>query len=180
MVRKFIYMLACVLCAVVAHAQELRPTTYYMNSPDVSQIAKDIHSGKVVASDDALVYSIADSMSTLNDSTRPFYIFLVSKMLLNSKNVKLKQTLADYCRRYIQNTPDPALLLLFSKTVKPDYRYCWARALTDNIAITCDKTLVQCYKASRLLSLEVCRQENKDKLESIFNQVRSMLGIHGG
>jgi hypothetical protein len=148
-----------------------------MNLPEVSQIAKDIHSGRITPSDNAPIYTIADSMSTDNNKTRPFYIFLVSKMLLNSQDEKLKDNLGAYCRRIMQNKPDPVVTLLFSKSVKPEYKDEWAKAIAKEIAANCDKSLIECFKSTRLLSLEVSNNANKDKVEAMFNVVRSNLNL---
>ncbi len=177
MLRKVIYHIACFLLPVIVCGQELKPTVTYMNMHDVSQIAKDVHSGRIVPSDNTLIYTIADSMSTDNDNTRAFYIFLVSKMLLNSTDETLKNALAAYCLRIIQNKPDPVMALLYSKGVKPDYKYEWAKAIAKQISLDCHTTLLECFKTSRLLSLERSSERNKDKVEAIFNSIRSNLNL---
>lgn len=173
----FISMLCCCLWGIATHAQELKPTVYYMGLPHVSKEAKDIHAGVVPPADNEVMASIADSMNTENADTRPFYIFLVSKTLNYTKDRELKLTLGTACRRYIQNSPDAALLLLFSKTVKPEYKLAWAKAIAEDIDANCDGELKDCFKQSRLLALEVCRTENKDKLEIIYNQIRAYLQL---
>jgi len=175
--RNLLYIWLCCLLPQFVLGQELKPTLFYMNLPEVSQIAKDIHSGRIQASDNAPIYTIADSMSTENNKTRPFYIFLVSKMLLNSQDEKLKDNLGGYCRRIMQNKPDPVVTLLFSKSVKPEYKDEWEKAISKNIAASCDKILLDCFKTTRLLSLEVSNNANKDKVEAIFNSVRSNLNL---
>ncbi|MBS1773556.1 MAG: hypothetical protein JST82_11910 [Bacteroidetes bacterium] len=165
-------------CSVVttADAQALKPTVYYMGLPNVSQAAKDYHSGKMQAADNAVTYSIADSMSTENKDTRPFYIFLVSKMLMKADK-KLLQHLGAMCREYIQNSPDPAVELLFSASVKPEYKYQWAKAMSYDMDITCETTLKKCFRLSRALALERCKEANKPQLEIIYNEMRRLLNL---
>ncbi|OSZ82033.1 hypothetical protein CAP35_01820 [Chitinophagaceae bacterium IBVUCB1] len=174
--RKLLSIIVC-LMAFAAHAQELKPTVYYMGLPNVSKAAKDIHVGTVKPADDDIMSSIMDSMSTENDDTRPFYIFLVSKTLFLTKDKELKQSLGNACRRYIQNRPDDVVLLLFSKTVKPVYKEAWAKAIADDIDANCETTLKECFRQSRLLALEMCNTDNKDKLEIIYNQIRAHLQL---
>lgn len=177
-VSKLAILLCFSCCCHVLHAQELKPTVLYMGMADVSQIAKDVHSGKVKpTADNELIYTIADSMSTDNIAARPFYIFLVSKMLQYSTDEKLKQRLGEYCRQVIQNNPDPVVELLFSKSVKPEYKNAWAKVIATNISATCEGELTPCFKTARVLSLEVSKTENKDKVEAIFNQVRANLNL---
>lgn len=177
-VSKLVVMLCFGCSCHVLHAQELKPTVLYMSMPEVSQIAKDVHSGKVKpGSDNELVYTIADSMSTDNNVSRPFYIFLVSKMLQYSTDEKLKHRLGEYCRHIMQNKPDPVVELLFSRSVKPEYKTAWAKMIAANIAATCDTELTPCFKTARVLSLEMSKTENKDKVEAIFNQVRANLNL---
>jgi hypothetical protein len=174
------YVVLIVLCACSSNAvaQELRPTVYYMKSQQVSQIAKDIHSGKVIASaDNPLVFTVADSMASENNNTRAFYIFLVSKMLQYSEDEKLKVLLGNHCKQIMQNKPDPVVGLLFSTTVKPEYRTAWAEAIALAIDVNCEEVLLECFKATRLLSLEVTSPGNKAKVEAIFNMVRSELKL---
>jgi len=165
------------LLALTSQGQELKPTVYYMGLPHVSKAAKDIHAGIVKPADDDVMASIMDSMSTENSDTRPFYIFLVSKTLYLTRDKELKQSLGSACRRYIQNRPDDAVLLLFSKTVKPVYKDAWAKAIAEDIDANCETTLKECFRQSRLLALEMCKTDNKDKLEIIYNQIRANLQL---
>lgn len=177
MIRTLLMIWLSVFVCCLSQAQELKQTTYYMALPSVSQAAKSIHSGAVKPVDDDVMNSIADSMFTENDDTRPFYIFLVSKVLYNTKDQQLKMSLGAACRRYIQNNPDAAIQLLFSKTVKPVYKEAWAIAIANDIDANCDTVLKECFKQSRLLALEMCKSENKDQLEIIYNQIRSSLHL---
>lgn len=174
--HKLLCFIGCLL-AFASHAQELKPTVYYMGLPHVSKAAKDIHAGVVKPADDDLMASIMDSMNTENNDTRPFYIFLVSKTLYLTKDKGLKQSLGNACRRYIQNRPDDVVLLLFSKTVKPVYKDAWAKAIAEDIDANCETTLKECFRQSRLLALEMCHTDNKDKLEIIYNQIRANLQL---
>lgn len=162
------------ICCTGTNAQQLKETSYYMQLPNVSQAAKDYHSGTMAAGDNDRTYSIADSMNTEEVDTRPFYIYLVSKMLLNA-NKQFINNMSTACRHFIQNDPDALVGLLFSKGVKPDYRNAWARAIATDIYISCKTSPMLCFKTARSLSLERCSEPNKEKLEVIFNMVRTQL-----
>lgn len=179
MQMKRLFFTACISASwAICQAQDLKQTTYYMGLPNVSKAAKDIHSGVVRPTDDAVMASIADSMFTENEDTRPFYIFLVSKTLYNTQNKSLKLMLGAACRRCLQNYPNGALELLFSKSVKPVYKEAWAAAIANDIDGNCEgASLKDCYKQSRMLALEVCKTDNKDKLEIVYNLIRTRLNI---
>ncbi|MBN9485298.1 MAG: hypothetical protein BGO70_02455 [Bacteroidetes bacterium 43-93] len=172
----FRLIVICILCLSVAvvDAQALKPTAYYMGLPTVSQAAKDYHAGTVPAGDNDRTYSIADSMSTLNNDTRPFYIFLVSKMLLTA-NRQLSIGLGRTCRDFLQRNPDAVVGLLFSTSVKPAYKYQWARVIALDIMTACPGDKMKCMKTSRLLALQHCREQNEEGLETIYSAVRASI-----
>lgn len=175
---KGIIIALCCIWPAILQAQELKETVYYMGLPHVSQAAKDYHAGKFQAGDNDITYSIADSMDTENADVRPFYIYLVSKMLVTADKSFI-QKMGTICRHYMQNEPNAALGLLFSKGVKPDYRMLWARAIAEDIKLGCDGIVMHCMRTSRSLALERCTERNKDRLEIIYNMVRSNLKVAG-
>lgn len=176
----FRLLIICILCLslAVVHAQALKPTVYYMGLSTVSQAAKDYHAGTVPAGDNDLTYSIADSMSTLNNDTRPFYIFLVSKMLLTA-NRQLSIGLGRTCRDFLQRNPDAVVGLLFSASVKPVYKYQWARVIALDIMTACPGDKMKCMKTSRLQALQHCREQNEEGLEAIYSAVRANIRSAG-
>lgn len=173
---KLLHLIVFLIMCTASAAQELKQTAYYMQLPNVSQTAKDFHGGKVQLND-SIAYAIFDSMYTENDDTRPFYMYLVSKMLLNHSS-RLPSNMSFICTHYIQNNSDALMSLLFCKGVKPDYRYAWAGIVAKDIRKGCDGDLLPCFKTSRTLALERCSDENKQRLEAIYVFIRADLQLN--
>lgn len=176
---KYRFVLVLLFCSICysAGAQELKDINYYLKHRDVSKAAKDYYTGNHVPGDDDVTYSIADSMGTLNEDTRPFYLYLVSKMLVYSGHRAVTEGLGIICKHYIQNQPNALITFLYSNStlVLPEYRNAWARAIAHEITMSCDNDLMQCLKVSRALALERCDEDNKQRLEVIYNLARTEL-----
>lgn len=179
--RQALVLLFCCL-SYCAGAQELKDITYYLKHSSVSKVAKDYYLGNLKPGDDDTTYSIADSMSTTNSDTRPFYIYLVSRMLVYNEHRAVSEGLGIICKHYVQNEPNRLISFLYcdNPLVLPEFRNTWAKALSHEISLSCEQDLMQCLKASRALALERCDEDNKQRLEVLFNMARTDLKNNEG
>jgi hypothetical protein len=78
-----IIILAVLSSSSILHvqAQAPRDIAYYLNSQTSSKSAIDYCNGKYNPTDDTTALSILDCLKTRDNSARPFYIYLVSKMM---------------------------------------------------------------------------------------------------
>ncbi len=173
---RLFYLILFICSGYCAGAQELKLTSYYMQLESVSQTAKDFHSGKATLNTD-IIHNLCDSLYTSSDDTRPFYIYLVSKILLNHSS-SLPEEMPVLCMHYIQNNPSQLMDLIFSKGVKRDYKNAWVSLVAKGIQADCRESVLQCFKTSRLLALEFCDERQKPQLESVYLSIRSALDVH--
>ncbi len=174
---KVIFIILLVSGCFYAHAQQGRGVDYYLKNKDVSKAAKDYYLGNAEPGDDDTTYSIADSMNTQNDDTRPFYIFLVSRMLHYKENRAVTEGLGIICKHYIQNDPNHLVQFLFGEDplARPEYKDVWVKAIAREIRLSCEGDLVQCMRKSRVITLDRCDEDNKPQVEVLFNMIRAEL-----
>ncbi|XZF12622.1 hypothetical protein ACTHGU_12605 [Chitinophagaceae bacterium MMS25-I14] len=155
-----------------AKAQGLKDVSFYLGSKCVPAIAKDYYANKFEAGDNHRSFAIADSMWTNDCSLRPFYLLLVSNMLVNADG-QLSDTLGIYCKKFIETHPDELLEFLNcgNRAVNPDFIQHWSYQIAGEI-MSCDRAKAAEAKNSSLqTALSNCRPENREKLERLYNRI---------
>lgn len=153
-------------------AQRLQEASVYLGSQCVSAIAKDYYNNLFVAGDDHKSISIADSMWTNNCNTRPFYLLLISNMLVNADGV-LGDTLGVYCKRFIETRPDDIIDFLYcgNPAVNRDFIQHWAYQIAGEIMADRSTDPVACRQKLLDAALDKCKPENRSKVEFFFSRI---------
>lgn len=153
-------------------AQPPRDSVYYLNSRKISKAAKDYYNGKFKASDDARTFSILDSLKTNDDSTRPFYIYLASKMMKKSDGA-LSEELGVVCKDFIEWHPNEAIAFLYSNKTMASREFIdnWAKTIAGEFRIDCEGKEKPCVKASLNKATVKCSEKNKKYLQDLFDRI---------
>lgn len=148
--------------------------TFYLSNSQVSKTAKDYYKGKFKASDDNKTLSILDSLNTRNNTTRPFYIYLVSKMIHKSDGA-LSEALGNATKEFIERYPNEAVDFLYAKNpmVKQKFVSAWAKQVAGEFMIDCEGREKQCIRKSLQQTLAKTKSENKTMLTQFYNQIES-------
>jgi hypothetical protein len=138
----------------------------------VSKNAKDFYNGKFKASDDARTFSIIDSLKTKNNLTRPFYIYLSSKML-DKADGALSEKLGTSCKNLTEQHPDHLIDFLYSGKKLADIKYIenWAQIIANEFMIDCERQEKECLKKSMQATLAKSRANNKSKLTEFYHKI---------
>lgn len=144
----------------------------YLNNNKISKAAKDYYAGKFKATDNSKTFSIIDSLKTKNDIARPFYIFLVSK-IIDKSDGSLSEAVGISCKDFIESHPDNLIDFLFSenKIVDPRFIDNWAKQIAGEFMIDCEGTEQSCVKKSLDKVLVKSRKENRPKLTLFYQKV---------
>lgn len=178
--RKFLLLSIC-FCVVgfSVLSQELKDPNYYYALPNVSQDAKDCYAQLFDINNSPKSFSILDSMFTQNKDTQPFYIYLACTMLPKADG-ELRTQLNIVCRHLTEQDPDAVANVLYSKSklMRSSYRSAWGHRVGVEIRLTCETDPTICFKRSRSRALQNCADDNKDKLEAIYNLIRQDMSLH--
>src|ERR1700730_2845074 len=113
--------------------------SYYLGNKEISKAAKNYYYRKFSPSDDRRTLSLLDSLKTHNNSTRPFYIYLVSTMLEKADGA-LSEALGNVCNDFIESHPNQALDFLYSTNDISSSKFIdlWAIAVAGEFMIDCE------------------------------------------
>jgi hypothetical protein len=169
-------LLVCALLSVVFKASGQAPIelTSYLKSNQVSKSAKDVYNTHFKAGDDNKTASILDSLNTRNNATRPFYIYLVSK-LMEQSDAALSEQLGYVGKEFIEHNPDNLIDFLYSKQniVSKKFISLWAKQIAGEFMIDCEGKEQQCVNKSLQGVLTKTKAENKTKIKQFYDQIRS-------
>jgi hypothetical protein len=86
-----------------AKAEYLRgkPVSYYLEHKKVLQYSKDIYTGKLQPADSDPAFRTMDSMFTVNDSLRPFY-FLVTTRIMYKSDGALSEMVSTNAEKFVR------------------------------------------------------------------------------
>ena len=106
--------------------------------------------------------------------TRPFYIFLVSKIIANADGA-LSESLGISCKDFIESRPDFLIDFLYSKGEIVDKHFFdkWANQIANEFMIDCEGKEKLCIKKSLQKASTKTKQENKSKLTEFYHKVES-------
>jgi len=94
-----------------------RPVSFYLNRPDISNIARDFFLLNFIPSDNDATFALCDSILTVNDTTRPFYFFLFMRIMRISEG-SLSEGISNYAAKYVLRYPDE----FFKRIGEPMYK----------------------------------------------------------
>jgi hypothetical protein len=168
-----IVVIGSLVASIKLCGQPLKDFSLYLNSKQVSKNAKDYYNNKFKASDDGKTLSIIDSLKSKNDETRPFYIFLVSRMMIKSDGA-LSEALGD-CKDFLENHPDYAIDFLYSNNSLDNKIFVdnWAKTIAGEFAIDCEGKAIQCVNESLQKTITKCRTDNQFKLTEFYQKVQN-------
>ena len=147
---------------------------FYLNNSQVSKTAKDFYKGKFKPSDDNRTMSILDSLNTRNNSTRPFYIYLVSTMMQKSDGA-LSEALGNAAKNFIERHPNEAVNFLYAnnRMVEKKFLSAWAKQVAGEFMIDCEGGEKQCVRKSLKQTLAKTKSQNKTRLTQFYSQIES-------
>lgn len=147
---------------------------FYLKNNQVSKTSKDFYSGKFKATDDTKTYSIIDSLKSKNNLTRPFYIFLVSK-IIDKADGALSESLGISCKEFLELYPNFLIEFLYSKNtiVEKLFFNKWAYQIAGEFMIDCEEKENQCIKKSLQQALRISKVYNKSRLTDFYHKIES-------
>ena len=132
--------------SVQSQTPDIKDIQFYLSHPKVSKTAKDFYNKKFKAADNDRTFSIFDSLNTKNSATRPFYIFLCSKIMEKSDGalsefagLAAKSFVEEHPRTFMEFFKRPNNLLDTEKYFK-----IWAEQVAGEIAIECENKENDC------------------------------------
>jgi hypothetical protein len=158
--------------SVTVFAQAPSSIKFYLASKQISKNAKDYYYNKFMAIDNERTFSIIDSLESKNNTTRPFYIFLVSRMLKKADGA-LSEAMGVRCKKFIESNPDFLIEFLFSKSkmIENNFLFEWVSQLYMEFSIDCDEYSVKCTKQSLSKALKKVKLTNVAKLKFIYQKI---------
>jgi hypothetical protein len=146
----------------------------YLESKQVSKTAKDFYFDKFKVTDDIKTFSIVDSLKTINNFTRPFYILLVSKIIEKADGA-LSESLGVKCKEFIELNPDFLIDFLYSKSTNVDKSFLgnWANQIAGEFKIVYEGNEKKCINKSLLKAMRKVNMNNKSKLTTFFLKIES-------
>lgn len=178
MLLRALLVILCCASSPFLFAQELKNFDFYYSHPQVSQEAKEYYAGLFSVNNNEKAYSVMDSVFTQNDATRPFYIYLVCKML-DEADENMMADLSIICRYVVEIHPTALMAVLHAgrNYVDDKYRAIWAKRISTELRVTCDQELMDCFKISRNAAIQACAENQKQRLETLYNMVRKDLNL---
>lgn len=168
----------CCLAFGQAAGQGVREPQYYLSHAEVSPAAKEYYSRKWELNSNKSAFGILDSAFTNNDTTRPFYVYLVGRMA-NEAQGDLLVEVNIACKYTAELFPATLADVLFSNSPlgNSGMRDAWVKRMAVEIRVTCTDELMDCFKKSRALSLQNSTPASKSKMELLYNMVRRELNL---
>jgi hypothetical protein len=155
---------AIVTTVVTASGQAPASVAVYLKNKHISKSAKDYYHHKFKARDDKRTLAIIDSINTRNPQTRPFYLYLVSKMMRHSDGA-LSEALETSSKALLEARPDDVLDFLYAKEglANPEFINQWAEMIAGNFLIDCEGKEKDCIKRSFEKTAAICSPASKIK-----------------
>jgi hypothetical protein len=155
------------------NAQGLKPVDVYLKSKDVSQVAKDYYNKKFKVGDNDSTFSITDSLNTKNNVTRPFYIYLTTRMLYHSDGA-LFEGLGVYCKEFIETHPNQLATYIVSlpKLQKERTIDAWAMCVASEFYIACAPKERECIDESFNDAIKKCSTASISVFKDVYCLIR--------
>lgn len=172
--QKLIIAIIFLLPPFVISAQDKIHLQIYLKNKSVSETAKQYYRGKFKAADNAKIFSILDSINTKNQETRPFYLFLATRIMKNSDGA-LSEELGVRTKEYLEQHPDWALSFLNGSLAAVGSNAIWAKAIAAEIKIGCEGNEKFCAREWYNNAIKKTSIKYKEKLAVLYRKVSSRL-----
>jgi len=147
----------------------------YLNSPAVSLEAKMFYKGKVRIFDSDTLKRLLDSLGTTNNSTRPFYILLVSR-LIEKADGGVGEMVFTSCVNLFENKPDALLEFLYADNkLTRGFKLDWADAIVRGTELARSENARQHIDKLKPGILKKIKQRNKADLEDFYSRIYKQL-----
>lgn len=156
-----------------AWAQPLGKMDMYLASTSISTTAKDYYRGAFKASDDQRTFAIMDSLETKNNASRPFYLFLVSKMIDHSDGA-LGEALCGTCAAFLEEHPSNFIAYLNSLPAAARYKKMdkWALTAAGEYLISCEGKEMYCINDSYKKATAKVSKQYASILKDVYASIR--------
>ena len=141
-----IIIMTYVTSSAYSQTNENKNIQFYLNHSKVSKTAKDFYYNKFKASDNDRTFSIFDSLNTKNNATRPFYIFLCSRIMEKSDGA-LSEFAGLAAKAFVENHPRTFFAFFKRQNnllATEKYFKIWAKQVAAEIAIECENKEKTC------------------------------------
>ena len=169
-----LYITTFLLLTLKVYGQAPLDIKFYLDNSQISKTAKDFYNGKFKVADNTKTFSIIDSLKTKNNTIRPFYIFLISK-IIDKADGALSESLGISCKEFIESKPDFLIGFLYSQNKIVDKRFPdnWAKQIAGEFMIDCEGKEKQCIKKSLQQATKKSKSYNKSRLIEFYKKVES-------
>lgn len=165
--RNFIALInVLVLTHNQVQAQEIKPVAFYLANKHIPQIAKDIYTGKIKASDNTQTASVIDSLRAKHADNIPFYMAVCSQIMTTSS----LEFVGIHARKFIESNPS-AFLHFFSSPNPlnaPTYFDAWALSIAGELLIDCEDKENQCLAETVLKMKQNCPDSSRAYKEKLL------------
>lgn len=168
---RFLSICFLLLLSCTCTAQALKNMDSYLGNSQISLAAKDFYGRNVKVSDDAATLSTIDSLQTHNDECRPFYLYLVSEMLMCSDGA-LSEALGMACKNFVERRPNELLEFLESTPKSPTYKRCWSTIIASELKIDCEGKEKVCYIESYRNAMARCTDAHLTTMGAFYTQIK--------
>ena len=166
--------------SVYSQTDDDKDIQFYLSHPKVSKTAKDFYHKKFKAADNERTFSIFDSLNTKNNATRPFYIFLCSKIMEKSDGA-LSEFTGLAAKAFVEK--HPSIFIEFFKRpnnllTTEKYLKIWAEQVAGEIAIECESKEKACLVSTikkMKLNIKGTDQSVKNKIDQFGNLIKNYL-----
>lgn len=81
-----------------------KPISFFLNHPDIDTDSKRFYKGELAITSNSITYRILDNTITSNSETRPFYFFILNRIVAISDN-SLMAEVSFRCKGFIELYP---------------------------------------------------------------------------
>ena len=167
-------LFSIILCFCFIHpfAQAPGDINMYLKSAAIPQSVKGIYSGNLKATDNTVTLRILDSLQTNNNFTRPFYLLVVSKLLLHADGA-LSEATGLACKKFLETKPQLLIAFLYvnDTIVDKNFKLLWANAIRDEFKIDCEHKVKECIMSSKKIAQPKCNETYKPKIDNFYSLI---------
>ena len=171
-----VLLLLLVMIPGFIYAQNSEEMKIYLDNKQVSKAAKDFYSGKFKATDNDKTLSIIDSLRTKNSFTRPFYLYLVSKMMDKSDGA-LSEALGNSCKEFVEDSPNSAIEFLYQNNKIANHVTVdnWAKIIEGEFMIVCENDEKECVGKSLQKTLLKTKAANRSNVNDLYQRIKKYI-----
>ncbi len=149
---------------------KLKSIDYYLRNDSISIEARNYYNDNLKLDDSKAIFSIIDSLQSKNITFLPFYIFLTSKIMVQSDGA-LSEYLCISAKQFCESRAYEFLSFFNENNeIEEKYLMLWAKCVGSEIAIECENKEENCLKDFDTKMLIGCKSDSSSllKLKSRF------------